>query len=94
MATYEAWWDPSDDSYTCGAARAVAEQLKKGLLSPDAQLLYRFEAATPEEAYAIHSLRMGWGPYVPVGEPAQCPQCGAWFYPEGSNECWRCNSSE
>jgi hypothetical protein len=53
-------------------------------------LLWRIEAATPEEALAIHHLRLGFEPYKPMGEPAPCPKCGAIFYPEGSGECWRC----
>ena len=52
--------------------------------------LYEFEAATYEEAASIHSLRMGWGPYTPMGEPRACEQCGAWYYPSGSSHCWRC----
>jgi hypothetical protein len=94
MATYEAWWDPADESYTCGTSAGLAEQRKNGLLSPEATLLYSFEAATTEEAYSIHSLRMGWGPYMPLGDPSECPRCGAWFYRDGSGECWRCNTSE
>lgn len=93
MATYEAWFNPSDHSYSCGTAERMAEWRTNGALGSDAQFLYSFEAATPEEAYSIHNLRMGWGPYKPLGEPALCPVCGAWFYPEGSGECWKCNSS-
>src|SRR5689334_30513 len=73
-----------------------AEQMERyrreGTLGPRAVLLYSFEAATHEEAQAIHSLRMGWGPYRPEGEPKPCPTCGAFYYPEGSGECWRCLS--
>lgn len=54
------------------------------------ELLWRIEAATSEEASAIHHLRLGWEPYKPIGEAAPCPKCGAMFYPEGSGECWRC----
>jgi hypothetical protein len=69
---------------------AAEERRSKGLLSDRATMLYSFEAATHEEAFAVHALRMGWQPYRPVGEAAPCPRCGALFYPEGSGECWRC----
>jgi hypothetical protein len=88
--TYEAWADPDDDGVGFFRGGTVEEARKKGLLGPNATLLYRFEAATLEEASAIHALRMGWQPYRPIGESAPCPRCGAWFYPEGSGECWRC----
>jgi hypothetical protein len=57
-------------------------------------LLWRIEAATWEEASAIHHLRMGWEPYKPMGEPSSCPRCGSIFYSEGSGECWRCGKIE
>ncbi len=56
--------------------------------------LYAIEAATPEEANAIHSLRQGFGPYKPMGEPAECPECGAYYYPDGSGVCWRGHGSD
>jgi hypothetical protein len=52
--------------------------------------LFDLEAETGEEASSIYNLRMGFGPYIPMGEPEPCPKCGAWFYPQGSGECWRC----
>jgi hypothetical protein len=55
------------------------------------QTLYEFEAATWEEAMAIHHLRMGWGPYNPRCNAEECPQCKAVYYPEGSGQCWRCS---
>ncbi len=67
-----------------------AKERSQGLLSPNAEFLWSIEADTLEEASAIYNLRMGFEPYVPMGDPAQCPKCGAWFYPEGSGECWRC----
>jgi hypothetical protein len=71
-------------------ASAEAETRDKGLLQPDAELLWEIEADTWEEAMAIRNLRMGFGPYVPVGEAQPCPKCSAAFYPEGSGQCWRC----
>ena len=86
--TYEAWEAPGQVALL--PEGRAAEDKRKGLLPEEAVLLYRLEAATPEEASAIHNLRMGFGPYNPMGEPAPCPKCDAWFYPEGSGECWRC----
>ncbi len=90
MAVYEAWDDPDDNAVMCGTTASVEESRSKGLLSENARLLYRFTAATHEEAQSIHSLRMGWGPYQPHGDPSKCPVCDAWYYAEGSGECWQC----
>ena len=84
---YEAW--ETED----GAALLPSEQMEKWRTNPAMRLvkkLYEIEAATGEEASAIHYLRMGFGPYKPAGEPEPCPKCGAWFYPQGSGQCWRC----
>ena len=90
MATYEAWGDPAADSVLLTTADEADRQRAAGLLSGDAELAWRFQAATWEEANAIHSLRMGWEPYHPAGRTAPCPTCGAADYPEGSAQCWRC----
>ena len=90
MRTYEAWADPENDCISLVATQGAEELRAKGLLGASADLLYRFQAATHEEAMAIHRLRMGWEPYCPVGAAAPCPVCTAMFYPEGSGECWRC----
>lgn len=63
---------------------------RRGILPTDAVLLWEVEADTWEEAQAIHHLRMGFGPYVPMGDSKPCPKCGTPYYPEGSGECWRC----
>jgi hypothetical protein len=85
---YEAW---GAEGQVALLLKGQAEEYKrKGLLSHDAELLYTIDADTMEEASAIHNLRMGFGPYDPMGDPANCPKCGAWFYPKGSGECWRC----
>lgn len=63
---------------------------KRGLLSENAELLWEIVTDTPEEAWAIFNLRMGFEPYQPQGEWEPCPKCGAVFYPEGSGYCWRC----
>jgi hypothetical protein len=90
MSTFEAWRDPEGESITLAPPEEITRHRARGILSDEAALLYRFEAATREEAHAIHALRMGWEPYRPVGGHASCPQCGANYYPEGSAQCWRC----
>jgi hypothetical protein len=92
MATYEAWRDPADGSISLATPEQVAAERARGLLSAAAELLYRFDAATWEEAKAIHALRMGWEPYRPLGPPAPCPRCGAAYCPQGSAQCWRCGT--
>ncbi len=53
--------------------------------------LFSIEADTYEEAMAVYYVRMGFEPYRPEGEPAECPnKCGAHYYPEGSAECPIC----
>lgn len=64
------------------------------ILLPTDILLYEFDAATPEEASAIHNLRQGFEPYKPMWEAARCPDCNAWYYPEGSGICWRCGEQK
>jgi hypothetical protein len=92
MTLYEAWQDPADNSVLLATPDEVAIHRGKNLLGPAAELLYRFDAATPEEAQAIHALRMGWEPYRPLGRPVPCPKCGATYYPDGSAQCWRCSA--
>jgi hypothetical protein len=86
MRTYEAYESESG----CSITLVSTDSNGRDLLEAEATLLYRFDAATGEEASAIHNLRMGWGDYRPVGKSERCPKCEAWFYPEGSGECWRC----
>jgi hypothetical protein len=59
-------------------------------LHPEGELFCSFEAATPEEAEAIYSLRMGWA--NGLGERSLCEACGAFIYPERSGVCWRCGT--
>ncbi len=51
------------------------------------RLKYQIEAATFEEALAIHYLRMGYGPYQPGSEPLECPLCSNYYY-LGSGKCF------
>jgi hypothetical protein len=87
---YEAWFDPADSGLSLLRFQDVAAARGNGQLSDQAQLQYRFVAHSGEEAMAIHALRQGWAPYLPMGEAAPCPKCGANFYPEGYGDCWRC----
>ena len=84
---YEAW--ETED----GAAFFASEQLSEQRKNPAQRLvrkLFDLEANTFEEALAVYHLRMGWEPFKPMGLAKACPKCGAWFYPEGSGECWHC----
>ena len=54
-------------------------------------LLWQVEAGSHEEAMAIKNIRLGYGPYVPLGESAPCPNCSAMYYPGGSAQCWNCD---
>ena len=71
--TFEAWYDPDDNSIMLGKLEDIAVNKEKKLLSKNSELLYQIAADTPEEASAIHYLRQGWGPYKPVGEAEECP---------------------
>lgn len=92
MKTYEVWSEGDATEVTLAPVASIVEQKEKGLIGPKAQLLYRFDAATWEEAQAIHHLRMGWEPYRPAGESNLCPKCDSTVYPEGSGECWKCDA--
>ncbi|MCW4238843.1 MAG: hypothetical protein G8D90_04355 [gamma proteobacterium symbiont of Clathrolucina costata] len=86
---YEAWVD--DESVTFATSEAIEYQKAKGLLGNNLKLLHVVEADTPEEAMAVHHIKMGWEPYKPMGEPQLCPNdCGSYFYPEGSGVCPNC----
>jgi hypothetical protein len=88
---YEAWQGDAGCSITFAPVENIQQQRANGLLPEDARLLYRVEADTWEEAMAVHYIKMGWSPYVPEGEPKECPRgCGAMFYPQGSGECPNC----
>jgi hypothetical protein len=87
---YECWLDPVDSGITLTTRQNAHAHRANGQLSDDATLLYTIVAATWEEAQAIHHLRQGWAPYVPMGEASACPACDAHYYPLGSGRCWRC----
>lgn len=88
---YEAWITSDKTQITCGTATDIEENRRKGLLGEEFALLYEIEAATYEEAMAVHHIRMGWEPYKPVGTPEECPNgCGAIYYPKGTGWCRIC----
>jgi hypothetical protein len=88
---YEAWQDEPTCSITFAPPEAIQQERATGSISDGAKLLYRVEADTFEEALAVHHIKMGWRPFVPMGEATECPRgCGAMFYPEGSGECPKC----
>lgn len=87
MTVYEARVNAADGSILLTATDRLPTVDNPGA---GGALRYRFEAATHEVANAIHALRMGWAPYRPDGNLADCPDCGATYYPNGSGECWRC----
>jgi hypothetical protein len=89
LRKYEAW-ECKD-----GFAFFSSDQLPAHKQNPAMRLvkkLFDVEAHTAEEAHSIYNLRMGWGPYKPMGEPEHCPKCSEWFYPKGSGDCWRCGN--
>jgi hypothetical protein len=87
---YQCWSDPADSSLTLIRFQDVQRCRDEGQLSDHAVMLYSFIAHTGEEAMAIHTLRQGWAPYLPMGESAPCPTCGAVYFPLGYGDCWRC----
>ena len=92
MANWKVWQSQDGLEIVLAKTEEIPDMRRKQLLGAHPQLVYAFQAATYEEAQAIHHLRMGWGPYKPLGDAAPCPKCGAMYYPEGSRECWRCGS--
>ncbi len=82
---FEAWQEPD------GLLLATSEGLKTYALAPGSTFLYAFEAATHEEAMAIHHLRQGFEPYKPLGPAVPCPNgCATHYYPEGGGVCPLC----
>jgi len=92
MKRFRAFHEPGPRSFSLYSTQSEEHARASGLLAPDAQLAWEIEAETWEEAMAIHHLRAGFEPYVPAGAPFACPSCGAWTYPAGSGECWKCGS--
>jgi len=86
---FEAWKD--ENGITLSDEAGIDEIRKKGLFFGEPQLLHVIFADTPEEASAVHHVKMGWDAYRPPGSPKLCPnRCGSYYYPEGSGECPIC----
>jgi hypothetical protein len=87
MKTYHAWRKQEGSVFV-----SLGTYSREDLAGPgeSIEFLFDIEAATGEEAAAICNLRMGFGPYEPIGEPKRCPTCVYWYYPDGSGECWLC----
>ena len=63
-----------------------------GEIDPDCEkIFWQIEACSWEEASSINNLRLGYGPYYPMGDAEPYPNCGALYYPSGSGECWSCD---
>ena len=92
LKRYEAWEElDGARSISFSTTEGIEIEKKNGLLSKNAKLIHVITAATFEEAKSIYNLRMGFAPYRPQGEPRECPNiCGAFFYPESSDECPYC----
>jgi hypothetical protein len=63
---YQCWSDPADDGIALIPFENVHDHRMQGQLSDAAALLYTVIAANWEEAMAVHHLRQGWAPYVPM----------------------------
>lgn len=87
MKKYQAWKTEEGEVFASMDTHSV-EELKE--VYNATEFLFEIEAATGEEAAAIYNLRMNFGAHEPMGEPENCPNCGSWFYPQGSGECWKC----
>lgn len=88
MTKYQAW--QFNDGCSFSESEHIAELKINGTIPEGAEFLYEIEANTWEEARSVHNLRMGWGPYNPEGAAEPCPKCSAFYYPQGSGQCWRC----
>jgi hypothetical protein len=90
ITKYRAYKSESESCIWVLVAGQEEELGAQNIHAADAVLLWEIDANTYEEMMAIHSLRCGFGPYNPMGEPENCPKCAAYFYPLGSGDCWRC----
>jgi len=88
---YVAMSEDEGEIVTLVLASALPNHQRSEVVVSDAIKLWDIFAATPEEASAIHNLRMGHEPYNPMGKPEKCPNyCGAYYYPNGSGKCPLC----
>ena len=90
LTKYRAYKSESESCIWVTVAGREAELRKQKMHAEDTVLLWEIDAYTYEEMMSIHNLRCGFGPYNPTGELVNCPKCAAYFYPQGSGDCWRC----
>ncbi len=89
---YSAWARQNEVQACCLLEGVEPLKFPDGTIDPECEvLLYSFEANSGEEAMAIYYIRQGWGNYEPEGDSIGCPQCGSYYYPEGSGQCWNCS---
>lgn len=69
------YWEDEDRTTGCLTVPAnIDHMVSTGSWDDNLVFMYAFEAATYEEASAIHALRQGHEPYVPAGlSPAPLP---------------------
>ena len=79
-ATYQAWADSDGILFT--TLEGVAWHKERGLLSAAATLLHEVIADTPEEASAVHHIKMGWAPYNPWVKPLPALNVAPVFIPK------------
>jgi len=85
-------WSSSDGTEITFSEGEHRPRLANGDPAPGCDVvLWRVEAGSYEEAMAIRNVRLGYGPYVPLGDSAPCPKCDAMYYPDGSGQCWHCD---
>ena len=84
---YEVWSKEGEMCFsTAESFKGKNSQMIEGM-----ELIHTFFAETGEEASSIYNLRVGFGPYKPMGEPELCPKCNvSYYYPKGSGECPYC----
>jgi hypothetical protein len=88
---YEAWQD--DNGITLTDEANVKDLKEKNLFFGEPKLLHVILADTPEEAMAVHHIKMGWEPFRPEGNAVLCPKgCGSMVYPKGSGQCPKCGN--
>jgi len=84
------YWESKDKESTVFTSRTNIEK-DSSLLDDNDELIHVIVASTWEEANAILHIREGRESYIPNGEAVPCPNnCGAYLYPEHTNECPYC----
>jgi len=86
------YWSSKDGSSYCLCEGKERPQFANGTPDPSAGVpLWQIEVGSHEEAMAVRNVRLGYGPYKPLGDAEPCPKCGAQRYAQGSGQCWQCD---